>query len=132
MSRKSTLVYFIKPIGICGPIKIGCSSVPADRLVDLMLLSPLKLELIGSVPGDMKDEYFLQRCFAHLHSHSEWFHASSELTTAIGKILRGGMAYARGNLSDIGKTHPRRAQILENRRAGRLPLWKLKMGRTLQ
>jgi hypothetical protein len=115
-----------------GPIKIGCSSVPPDRLVDLMLLSPFKLELIGSVPGNMKDEYFLQRCFAHLHSHSEWFHASSELTTAVGKILHGGIAYARENLSAAGKTHPRLTQILENRSAGRPPQWKIKMGRTLQ
>lgn len=30
-----TFVYFIKPKGRKGPIKIGCSNAPADRLMAL-------------------------------------------------------------------------------------------------
>jgi hypothetical protein len=30
-------VYFIKPIGLSGPIKIGCSYIPANRLINLTI-----------------------------------------------------------------------------------------------
>jgi hypothetical protein len=57
-------VYFIKPVGMDGPIKIGCSNIPEHRLVSLSMWSPFPLEIIGKTPGNLKDEGFLHRCFS--------------------------------------------------------------------
>ena len=83
------LVYFIKPVGMDGPIKIGCSSVPAKRLEDLSVWSPFPLEVIATAPGSYKVEQALHQRFAFLHSHREWFHANPELTVAIRRIASG-------------------------------------------
>ena len=91
-------VYFIKPIGMDGPIKIGCSNKPGNRLIALSAWSPFPLEIIGSVPGDFADEQFIHRCFLDLHSHREWFRSSGELRDAINKII------ADGSLDELRKT----------------------------
>lgn len=101
--HRVTHVYFIKPAGMSGPIKIGCSYLPANRLIDLTMWSPFKLEVIGFVEGTTKDERFLHRCFAHLHSHAEWFHPAPQLQEAIQNILEKGVLYARDNLTPTGK-----------------------------
>lgn len=84
-------VYFVRPIGAEGPIKIGCSRSPGDRLKHLTQWSPLPLEVIGFLPGSFKDEAFLHRCFYDLRIHYEWFRAASELTDAVAEILRTGV-----------------------------------------
>lgn len=83
-------VYFIKPIGLDGPIKIGCAYVPQKRLMALAMWSPFPLELIGSVQGTLKDEAFLHRCFTNDHSHHEWFQVTEELRNAIDMALKAG------------------------------------------
>lgn len=83
-------VYFIKPIGMEGPIKIGCSDAPLKRLADLAAWSPWPLEVIGSVPGGLKDEGFIHGCFKDSHSHHEWFRSSQKLRDAIAMILQAG------------------------------------------
>lgn len=83
------LVYFIKPVGMDGPIKIGCSSVPEKRLEDLAVRSPFPLEVIASAPGSYEIEQKLHRRFAFAHLHREWFNAASELVDAVAKIARG-------------------------------------------
>jgi len=98
-----TQVYFIKPVGLDGPIKIGCSRIPADRLITLTLWSPFPLEIIGSTQGSYADERFLHQCFANWHSHAEWFHPASGLREEIARILERGISYARENLTPIGK-----------------------------
>lgn len=82
-------VYFIKPVGMDGPIKIGSSAVPADRLLDLSVWSPFPLEIIGAAPGNCRDEKFLHTRFADLHSHREWFRSSPGLRRTIERILAG-------------------------------------------
>lgn len=83
-------VYFIKPVGMDGPIKIGCSDTPKHRLMSFSIWSPFPLEIIGFVPGTFKDEGFLHQCFADLHTHQEWFHSSPGLRLAIASILKAG------------------------------------------
>jgi hypothetical protein len=106
-------IYFIRPAGANGPIKIGCSSVPKDRLEAISVWSPLPLEMIGTVPGSFDDEKFLHQCFADQHSHREWFHASDKLETIIAEILdAGSIAPARTKLSPVrsirsGSNRPR-------------------------
>lgn len=86
---KPKYVYFIKPVGMDGPIKIGSSGVPAKRLLDLSVWSPFPLELIGMVPGGCRDENFLHTRFADQHSHREWFRSSPVLRHTIERILAG-------------------------------------------
>jgi len=105
MSRKplQRQVYFIKPVGLDGPVKVGCSHIPAKRLISLMTWSPFKLEVIGSVPGTANDERFLHQCFAKWHSHAEWFYPTRDFQNAVQAILEHGIGYARENLTETGK-----------------------------
>lgn len=97
-----TLVYFIKPCGLDGPIKIGASKRPAIRVIDLAAWSPWPLELIGAIEGTTADERFLHRCFADCHSHREWFHSTPVLREAIRNILDQGIQFARSTLVEKG------------------------------
>lgn len=83
-------VYFMKPVGRDGPVKIGCSILPDRRLEEIAVWSPFPLELIGSIPGTMTDEIFLHNCFFDTHSHREWFHSSPKLRETIKTILESG------------------------------------------
>lgn len=86
---EATHVYFIRPVGMDGPIKIGCSQKPLQRLKALSPWSPFPLELIGSVRGDFGDEVELHKRFSDLHTHREWFMSSPLLRHAIERILGG-------------------------------------------
>lgn len=83
-------VYFIRPIGMIGPIKIGCSQVPETRLDALSVWSPFPLEIIGTVKGTLQDERYVHECLAPHHSHREWFNATSEVLVVIERILVAG------------------------------------------
>jgi hypothetical protein len=83
-------VYFFKPCGLDGPIKIGCSVTPHDRMATFVAWSPFPLELIGSVRGTGKDEVYLHRCFWSSRSHGEWFRSTPELRQCIARILELG------------------------------------------
>lgn len=101
--KKGALVYFIKPVGLDGPIKIGHSWCPANRLIDLGAWSPWPLELIGYVASPSEDERFLHRCFADCHSHREWFHSTPRLRETITQILDAGTIDAvRSGLIPLG------------------------------
>jgi len=49
-------VYFIKPVGASGPVKIGHSHIPFERLNTQMNWSPVKLEMITWAAGDRSHE----------------------------------------------------------------------------
>lgn len=103
-----SVVYFIKPIGMDGPIKIGHSANPPKRMIDLGAWSPFPLELIGSVPGVLADESFFHDCFADLHSHREWFKPEPKLLDAIATVLAAGtIDVLRGRLVPTGKIRGR-------------------------
>lgn len=80
-------IYFFKPVGMIGPIKIGCSRKPGNRLAYLARWSPFPLECIGSVLGDIVFERAIHRKFADQHDHEEWFRATPELIAFIRKAL---------------------------------------------
>jgi hypothetical protein len=82
-------VYFVKPVGMPGPIKIGYSKSPMERMSGLMCWSPWPLEVVASVPGNRALEKNIHECFAHHHSHHEWFHAHPEILVAVEKIKAG-------------------------------------------
>lgn len=101
MSKDSHLVYFIRQVGGVGPIKIGCSRHVASRLDVLSVWSPVPLEVLVAIPGGFVLERNIQRCFADLHSHKEWFHPGDRLLAAI-EALKGGLPVSEAiNLEDI-------------------------------
>lgn len=100
-------VYFIRPVGMDGPIKIGFSIKPISRLQSSSTWSAFPLEMIGYVPGTSDDESFLHRCFACCHYHREWFHATPELLAAVRGILKHGITFAHENLKETGEIHGR-------------------------
>lgn len=106
MKRRNGVVYFVKPIGLKGPIKIGYSDKPEERLRNMQGSSPWPLRMIGRVPGTIDDERFLHRCFPHLHSHGEWFRWSADLDAAIEAILGSGLSHAYATLTPTGQDQP--------------------------
>ncbi len=98
-----SVVYFIKPIGMDGPIKIGHSQRPVERLEGLAAWSPWPLEIICAVPGKYPDESYLHSCFADSHSHREWFFSSPKLRAAIAEIkTAGSLASVMARLEPVG------------------------------
>lgn len=84
-----TFVYFMRPVSMAGPIKIGCSKWPDERLLTLTTWSPFPLEIVAKVDGDYALERRLHARFAGTLSHREWFHASRDLLSAIAALQRG-------------------------------------------
>lgn len=85
----TTYVYFLRPVGKSGPVKIGSSRQPIVRLEAFAAWSPEPLELVATVPGTLADEHGLHGYFAQHRSHGEWFMESPELTALIEAIQRG-------------------------------------------
>ena len=82
-------VYFIKPIGQQGPVKIGCSISPTGRLSTLSTWAPYPLELLAQIDGDRGIEQRFHTLFADQWLHREWFHWSAELQSVIDRINAG-------------------------------------------
>lgn len=83
-------VYFFRPVGQIGPIKIGCSTTPEHRLEQYAAWSPLMLELIATAPGSHADEHALHGKFRKYHLHGEWFGASKDLLALIDHVQATG------------------------------------------
>lgn len=81
-------IYFMRPIGADGRIKIGCSYLPARRLLAISIWSPYQLEIIGVGEGNLSDEKMLHEFFAADRLHSEWFRSSPELLEVIDLMGR--------------------------------------------
>lgn len=69
-------VYFIRAGNY---IKIGYADDPRKRLKELQTGNPNKLELLGSIPGDVSREKEVHHIFSDFRVNGEWF----ELTTDI-------------------------------------------------
>ena len=82
-------IYFLRPIGQDGPIKIGCSINPVNRLQVFLIWSPLRLELVGVADGGHEYERDLHARFARQRLHGEWFAPSPDLTNLINQINNG-------------------------------------------
>lgn len=82
-------VYFIRPVGQVGPIKIGFSAAPDVRLIRMAAGSPLPLELVATIPGSASLERAFHETFAYAHSHFEWFHPVDDLLRGIHALQQG-------------------------------------------
>lgn len=89
MTRDSFVYFASPPDG--GPIKIGCSQIPQNRLVSLMALVPYPLVLLATAPGNLNDERKLHTAFLADHLRSEWFRPSVEMWALIGRIRETGI-----------------------------------------
>jgi hypothetical protein len=83
-------VYFMKPIGMSGPIKIGCSVMPMRRLQTLDVWSPFPLELIAAAEGANCHERALHFMFREHLCHGEWFASTPELERLIAQVKMTG------------------------------------------
>jgi len=77
------MIYFIKCHSF---VKIG-HAIATDRIEQLQIGCPYKLEALGYLDGDMKDEKKLHKRFSHLRKsrRSEWFRLDEELRNFIAK-----------------------------------------------
>lgn len=109
MTKPKKFVYFMRPVGMVGPIKIGFSNIPMDRLEAFSTWSPFPLEIITTTPGGQKEERFLHCCFAFCHLHHEWFASTPLLLETVEAISTGTtIAELRMRLSETGKIRHRR------------------------
>ena len=83
-------VYFLRPVGQQGPIKIGCSGQPIKRLRTVQVWSPVLLELVVAVPAHHNCELFLHRYFIDQHQHGEWFAITDDLQALIDHAVLHG------------------------------------------
>jgi hypothetical protein len=82
-------IYFLRPIGAAGPIKIGCSKHPVGRLATVQIWSPLKLEIAASCEGGHDYERALHSRFAKHRLHGEWFEATPDLIALVADVAKG-------------------------------------------
>lgn len=108
-------VYFIKPIGMDGPVKIGCSGDPIARLKQLMAWSPFPLEIVAAFPADNDMESSLQGMFEDSLSHGEWFNPTPRLAEVIEHVRAGrDVAVIFGYELSLGKSAMRVASGIKS------------------
>jgi hypothetical protein len=112
-------IYFLRPVGFEGPIKIGCSAWPGDRLLSLAKWSPFPIELMTQGIGDHTLERALHRLFAADRSHKEWFRTSAPLMSGIEAVRCGAAVDAAFGLTlkPTGRTWPKARYVLEAQRS---------------
>lgn len=96
---RETYIYFLRPIGADGPVKIGCSQEPTARLVQMMTFGHSQLEIVATVPGGPDLELNLHECFLDTHSHREWFNASPRMTAMLTALQDGKPIHEAVDLS---------------------------------
>jgi hypothetical protein len=73
-------VYFVQADSGDGLIKIGTtSSRVEDRLRTMQTGSPVRLKVLGTVPGDSRVESQLHLMFSDIRMHGEWFRPEARL-----------------------------------------------------
>jgi hypothetical protein len=95
LASQPAWVYFIRPVGQEGPVKVGCSGVPENRLLALATWSPYPLEIVARYPGTLETERRFHALFADSYSHREWFHATPLISAVIHQINEGSFDPAR-------------------------------------
>lgn len=82
-------VYFIRPIGMVTPVKIGCSISPDGRRDTLESWSPFPLEIIAEIEGGYDTERRFHALFDGLHERREWFTWSQHIEAVVRDINAG-------------------------------------------
>lgn len=78
------VIYFLRAGGF---VKIGKASGSASiRVAQLQTGCPYQIEVIATIPGGLELERSLHRRFKSLRARGEWFHATTELLSAIDSM----------------------------------------------
>lgn len=88
--KSASFVYFIQVIG-GGPIKIGCSRDPYNRLVSMLAWSPYPLEIVATADGDYVTEGQLHHRFRRHRMQGEWFAPGDDLVQYMHEVKRSGV-----------------------------------------
>jgi hypothetical protein len=82
-------VYFIRPCGLRGPVKIGFSRNPRARLDQIQKHSPLDLELAAQIEVRSRVEGRFHALFVSTYLRDEWFGPSADIDRVITAINAG-------------------------------------------
>ena len=80
------MIYFIKPKGKQGPIKIGHTKNIKKRFANIQNMNPFALELVATKSGTKSLEKFLHKKFKE-RQHGEWFTPTPQLLKYIEDCL---------------------------------------------
>lgn len=86
---KPRWIYFVRPVGMGGPVKIGLSERTEARIRDLAEWSPFELEIVAQIEGDYQLEKNIHECFANSYLRREWFKATPRLNAMIDALQAG-------------------------------------------
>lgn len=103
-----THIYFIKPVDMDGPIKIGRTDNLSRRLVQLSGWSPFPLELLTAIEADGADEERFHAAFIEHHVRLEWFNPHRDILDTIESINAGTfdldtLPYACGPINGLAE-----------------------------
>jgi hypothetical protein len=88
-NRRPKTVYFIRPVGMEGPVKVGCSGSPERRRGSLATWSPFPLEIIAEIAGDHWLERRFHAYFRDTYQRREWFGWSDRMAETVAAINAG-------------------------------------------
>lgn len=113
------LVYFLRPVGALGPVKIGFSYSPPSRLRTMAKWSPIPLELVAYFPGTQKLERNIQDCLWASRSHFEWFLPTDRVVAVVTALIAGVPIEQCLDLSDRseGRGRNKRRRMTEAEKA---------------
>jgi len=96
MKRAGGWVYFAKPVGADGPIKIGVTQNPDQRLSLMQTSSPVEIEFAAVLwddePGVLEQRF--HALFKQFHQRREWFEGSSDIHAVVTAINDGTFSKA--------------------------------------
>lgn len=98
-------VYFIQCAPF-GPVKIGSSANPANRIRDIQTASPHELRLLCVAVGSERDEKALHAVFAQERIRGEWFRPSERLMNEIERIAMMERSLGRNPLMHTAPSVP--------------------------
>jgi hypothetical protein len=105
MKRGPGHVYFMRPVGMAGPVKIGFSRQCDERLIALSIWSPFPLEIAAKVPGTLALEGQFHSYLLADHSHCEWFHPTTKVLETVAAVSAGTFDFSV--LDGLRKAKPR-------------------------
>lgn len=109
------MVYFVRPVGLSGPIKIGHSIDVPGRIQTLSAWAPFELELVAKIEGGTVRERQFHALLREHHSHREWFHPHPEVLAVVDAVAGGrfdiGALPQPICLGSTGKTRRRRSAV---------------------
>jgi len=82
-------VYFIRPVGMDGPVKIGFTRSPVARLDQINKWVPWELEIAATVGGTLKTELRFHTLLEAHRMRGEWFHGSPDVLAVVASVAAG-------------------------------------------